>query len=514
MRYKESAIAVMVAVMLGTASLLGGLTVPALASHDPDAVQVKNKTITQGDDESKIVDTIGLTAKKSTLRASGTVTIELVQDGNVLRTAKLGTSSLTTTFKTIEIDVPNINVTGSFEVLVEYLGSGIVSVSDIAVNEGTEVAGNPDDNEEPQNNDPNQSQEQEDLENVIASKAVAPDSDDSMTVDTVEFAAKKSTLRASGTLTIAIVQDDKILDKDTMSTSALGTTYKDLESEFDLEVQGDFQVVFMFEGSGIVTVTDINVPGTTAPAGNPGSGDQDDQDGTIELTVKSANQDNQAISGLWVTVTNGMATQGDWTQTTFELGAGTYTLSIDDFYDDAGDDDPSTGTTYTFVQWSDGNTAKSRAISLSADKTITAKFNVVGNSPPPPPPEDPPGGDPPGDSPPPSSGPGSITAYAYRIPSSHWGPTFVSANAQMYFVLYNSTGYMVYGGFFDENGNTVTGLNDGEQYWIMPTDCHHCHGGTHDVAFHHWENGDTERVRGVMTGASVGAYYEFVPDTP
>jgi len=103
--------------------------------------------------------------------------------------------------------------------------------------------------------------------------------------------------------------------------------------------------------------------------------------------------------------------------------------------------------------------------------------------------------------------------YTNRIPSEHWGPTFTSANAQMYFVLYSSTGCMVQTGFFDENGNIITGLNDGEQYWIYPTDCHHCHGADHDVAFNHWEDGSTESPRPVTTGTSVGAYYEYIPNT-
>lgn len=34
------------------------------------------------------------------------------------------------------------------------------------------------------------------------------------------------------------------------------------------------------------------------------------------------------------------------------------------------------------------------------------------------------------------SGPGTITAYAYRITSSYWEPTFTTTNAQMYFVVH------------------------------------------------------------------------------
>lgn len=111
----------------------------------------------------------------------------------------------------------------------------------------------------------------------------------------------------------------------------------------------------------------------------------------------------------------------------------------------------------------------------------------------------------------PSSTAGAITVYAYRIASEHWGPTFTGA--KMFFVLYNSTGKIVKSGFADENGYEVTGLDAGEQYYVYPTDCDSCHGSDHDVVFHHWEDGSTERPRPVNAGASVGAYYEFVPHT-
>jgi len=111
----------------------------------------------------------------------------------------------------------------------------------------------------------------------------------------------------------------------------------------------------------------------------------------------------------------------------------------------------------------------------------------------------------------PPSTAGAITVYAHRIASEHWGPTFTGAGAKMFFVLYNSTGKIVKSGFADENGYEVTGLNTGEQYYIYPTDCDSCHDSDHDVVFRHWEDGSTERPRPVNAGASVGAYYEFVP---
>src|SRR5687767_8107020 len=125
MLYKESAIAVMIAVMLGAASLLGGLATPALATHDPDALQVANRQISQEDGESMIINAIEFTAKKSSSRSSGTLTIEVIQDGDRLRSATLAARTLQTSYTTIEVEIPGVNVTGDFEILLEYGGSGI-----------------------------------------------------------------------------------------------------------------------------------------------------------------------------------------------------------------------------------------------------------------------------------------------------------------------------------------------------------------------------------------------------
>jgi hypothetical protein len=506
MLYKEAAIAVMVAVMLGAASLSGGLSISAFAA-DPDPAQVASKHITQGD-ESMIIDKVDFSAKKSSTRADGTVTVSILQDDKILDTDSISTKAIGTFLTDVKASFGGLNVTGDFEILIEYLGTGYLSAGNIEVIEGTQVAGtqvtedNGDSTSGTEDNIPSQSDE---LENIITSKTISQASDSTMTVNTVDFSAKKSSTRADGTLTVAIVQDDKVLGSDQLSTRALSTFLEEREASFDdVNVTDDFKVVFMYDGTGYVTISGIDVPGATETAGS-----EDDNSvpttGTVKLTVNSVDQNNQPITGLWFTVTSGLTTQGGWTEKTLELEAGQeYTVSMDDYYDSA------TGTMYTFVQWTDNTQGKSRIATLNTDETFTAKYNVVGNSPPPVP-DDSTDNPPP---PSPRSGPGSLTAYAYRIPSSYWGPTFVSANAQMYFVLYNSTGYMIYGGFFDENGNTVTGLNDGETYWIVPTDCHHCHGGTHDVVFNHWEDDSTERARSVSTGMSVGAYYEYVPDTP
>jgi hypothetical protein len=394
MRNKESTIAVMVAVMLGAASLLGGISaIPALAIHDSDAVQIASETISQDDEESMIIDTVEFTAKKSTTRASGSVTVEILQDSSIVDSQSISTEQIGTFNTDLGASFGGLNVTGDFEILVEYLGTGLVTVTNVQVLEGTEVAEqeNPDSEGPAEDEEPNTPSEEE-IENVIASKTLAPDSEDGMAIETVEFTAVKSTTRASGTLTVAILQDDSVLDSDSVSSSEIGTFNTDLEATFDdLEVEDDFKVVFMYEGSGVVTISGINVPSATEPAGNPD------------------------------------------------------------------------------------------------------------NLPPPPPP-------------PPLAGTGSITVYAHRVPSEFWGPTFTGANAQMWFSLHNSTGYIVFAGYYDESGTTVTGLNEGETHYIYASDCDECHLDDHDVVFDHWEDGGTDNPRTLTTLVDQHAWYRYEPD--
>jgi hypothetical protein len=518
MLFKEAAIAVAVAVMLAGASLFGGIwSIPAFAAIDPNSVLVAKKEVSQDDHISMIIDSLELTAKKSTLRASGTLTVEIIQNDAVLRSASLGTFELDTSFQSVELDINNINVTGSFEILVTYLGSGLLTVSEINVLEGTEAATTPPNTppatppntppatppNTPPATPPNTPPAAAGLENVIASKTISQGTDDRLTVKTVEFSARKSTLRATGTLIIAIVQGNQILGSDSLSTSELGTSLKDLEVTFGLVVKDDFRVVFMYEGSGWITINAIRVPGeivtppTPPPVTPPSSG-------TIQLVVNAVDQSGNKVGGLYVAVLQGLTlVKSGGTEATFTLDKGkVYTVEMGDYYNNH------TATFYDFNGWTDNTQSKTRTATLNANEGYTAKYIVTIGAPPPPPPSDPPA------TPPSSSPSGTITAFAYRIPDEHWGGTFVNAKAQMYFVLYNSTGYMIYGGYYDENGNKVTGLKDGQTYWIYATNCHHCHGGMHDVVFNHWENSSTKNPRAVTPGTSVGAYYEYVPDTP
>jgi len=260
MLYKESAIAVMVAVVLVFASLLGGFSIPALATHDPNAVALASEEIDQTSDETMIVDAIGLEAMKSNSRAIGTLTVEIIQDDTVIRSGSLGASAVKEGFSGIEVDLTNINVTGSFKVLVEYVGTGIVTVRDLEVIEGTEASSGPDpkpdDNESP-NSPTDEQQDEVNLDNVISTKSFTSDT---TTIDTVDFSAMKSNSRAIGTLTVAIVQDDEVLGSYHISSSNIKEAYSAMEVTFEeLEVSGDYQVVFMYDGNGIVSVQNIEI---------------------------------------------------------------------------------------------------------------------------------------------------------------------------------------------------------------------------------------------------------------
>ncbi|HXG06754.1 MAG TPA: hypothetical protein VNI77_05435 [Nitrososphaera sp.] len=498
MRNKESPITVMVAVMLIAASLFGGYTMlPAFATH-PDATQVIIKQFTKDDDETTNIDAVELAAKKSILRATGTITIEVIQNGNVLDSATLSALRLTTTYTTHEVPM-GVRVEGSFEILVEYAGSGSVQANSIKILEGTEPDETPRHNtgETGGGNKPNQLTERE-VENVVARKTIPLEDDESLDVETVEFKAKKSILRATGTITVAIVQDGKVLDADSMSTNGLSTTYSDREASFDIKVTGEFEVVIMYDGSGSLQANSINVPGATEPAEEEPTTPPNNPPPTgtnVKLTVNAIDQAGSEVVGMWIEVYSGMSTSGKplftgETPETFELEQGDYIVAVADFEN------------YVFQGWDDSSQDRTREVTLTKDETFTAVYSTTGGSQPP---QDPP-------TPPPSAGSGSIVVFAHRIPSQHWGPTFTSAGVGMWYVLYNSTGWLVGSGFYDEEGTTITGLNDGETYYVYATDCDECHGDPHDVVFDHWEDMTTENPRAVTTGDSAHAYYRYEPD--
>jgi len=368
--------------------------------------------------------------------------------------------------------------------------------------------------------------------------------DKELTIDSVTLNLKKRS-STEGTVTIKIVQDGQVLGSVDLSTDDMRTKYKSYTAEFTDPVAVDasnFDIVVHFLGEGKMSVQrqsdrlignafvddvqrlksdlklKINGEYPTKTAGisepeTPGPGDDSGTPDTgekVKLKVDAVDQNSNKISGLWVAVLDdqGKLIASGYTEidASFTLDAGkAYSVDMGDFFNDK------TQTTYQFKGWLDSaNDDNRRTATLTSDDTFNAEYTVTTGAVPPIPTPDDNNSPPP---PPPSGGAGELAAFAYRIPSSFWGATFTSANAQMYFVIYNSTGGFVTGGFYDENGSTVK-LNDGESYWIVPQDCHHCHGGTHDVAFNHWEDSSTERVRAVTTGLTVGAYYEYVPDTP
>jgi hypothetical protein len=282
-----------------------------------------------------------------------------------------------------------------------------------------------------------------------------------------------------------------------------------LVADLGTEVTGAFQVVIMYEGSGLLSANSIVVPGAPTPAPNPDPEPDPvpNPDGTFDLTINAVDGDGNAVNGMWIEVYEGMVPDGDpeftgETAATFPLEAGDYVVAVADF------------GTNIFQEWSDGETSRARVVQLQEDTSLTAIYSTDGTEPagePDPNPDPDPVPDP---SPPPTGGSGSIAVFAYRIPSEHWGDTFTGANAQMWITIHNSTGYAIFGHGTDEDGYTFTGLNEGEQYWVLAHDCVECHGDTHTVAFDHWGNGSTEMARLESTGVTLSAYYEFQPATP
>jgi hypothetical protein len=78
-------------------------------------------------------------------------------------------------------------------------------------------------------------------------------------INSIDLILKKSTTRASGTITVGIVQGDNILAKDTIDTSEIQTSYTTMTAQFSSLVEGSFDIVVMYEGCGLVTVSSIGI---------------------------------------------------------------------------------------------------------------------------------------------------------------------------------------------------------------------------------------------------------------
>jgi hypothetical protein len=170
----------------------------------------------------------------------------------------------------VEVDVNDVNVTGTFDVLVEYQGEGYARVNNIEIIEGTTIADVPDDTEPDAPSQDNEPEEpKEELENIIERKTFTQEDGATTTITTIEFDARKSNSRTSGTLTVAIVQGDEVLGTDTFRVRDMKSTFNTMEASFDsIEVEGDFDVAIMYNGDSWVYVDSISVPNATEPEGD------------------------------------------------------------------------------------------------------------------------------------------------------------------------------------------------------------------------------------------------------
>ena len=98
---------------------------------------------------------------------------------------------------------------------------------------------------------------------LVSNKRI--ENDESITeINSISMNLKKSVLRASGTITIAIMQGDNILAKDTLSTGGISTTFTNATAQFNppAEIGGtDFNIVVLYEGSGSVQASSFTVTG-------------------------------------------------------------------------------------------------------------------------------------------------------------------------------------------------------------------------------------------------------------
>jgi hypothetical protein len=96
---------------------------------------------------------------------------------------------------------------------------------------------------------------------LVASKHI--ENDGSITeVSSVDLKLKKSTLRASGTIVVAIMDGSQVLAKDMLSTSGISTTYTAATAEFStpINIKGaSFEIVVVYEGSGSVQASSFVV---------------------------------------------------------------------------------------------------------------------------------------------------------------------------------------------------------------------------------------------------------------
>ncbi|HJS81245.1 MAG TPA: hypothetical protein VJ742_00240 [Nitrososphaera sp.] len=96
---------------------------------------------------------------------------------------------------------------------------------------------------------------------ILVTTQHVPNDGNITAVNSVDLDMKKVLYRTAGIITVAIVQDDEVLGTYEMTTSVLQTSYRNVKATFnDVNVADDFDIVVMFEGSGIVagSITAIN----------------------------------------------------------------------------------------------------------------------------------------------------------------------------------------------------------------------------------------------------------------
>jgi hypothetical protein len=80
-------------------------------------------------------------------------------------------------------------------------------------------------------------------------------------ISSIELTIKKSTTQDSGTIVVAIVEGNEVLAKTTMSASEIDTRYtvKTIQFAKPAIVEDAFDIVVAYEGTGLITVSSLNV---------------------------------------------------------------------------------------------------------------------------------------------------------------------------------------------------------------------------------------------------------------
>jgi hypothetical protein len=502
MQHTKQAKLAIIASVLVAASLFGGLSIaPALAQQ-----AVASEQISRDSGENTEVEAVELSARKVTTRTDGTITVDIVQNGTVHGSADVNTDSLEMGYTAVlaEFDDP-VTVEGSFEIQAAYLGTGMVVVSDMSLanGTGTDIAEDDDDSATDDDEDDGESSDSELPEGrLIASIPRSQGDTEETTIDEITMDARKITTRTYGSVYVAVTQGDEVLGLTSLDAEDLDVQYTLANLTFDgIEVTGDFDLLVLFHGAGLVAVTNVAIAGDTTTGGvdddddedNGNSTDDDDPvmpPGMVHLSVEAITQNGTELSGLWVGVMDNSSTiTTGFTEAEFNLTAGEYSVMVDDFTDGT--------TTYTFVEWQDSTqTSKTRVANLTDNETFTAVYSVQGPGAPPvinPPPTN--GTD--GGNPPPAGGPNTVTVHTELLD----GTDLTGMRAEL----------RTTAGDNEESGFTPATLTmePGEDYRVVMYSFDNNY-------FRHWSDGGLHRYHSVSaedSGQSLTARYEHIEDS-